>query len=119
MPPSYYEVISPVGARQPPVRVILIDALGECRGVLELGAFAAFLRDLAKNVRYIKVVTTSRREPDVKDALYDRSDVHRIDTNSRNWNVDDDIRRLIRAEMKRTKLHLYKGCLVSSSGALH
>lgn len=99
-----YDVISPANVRRPHVHVILIDALDECKDARQRSALAHFFRDLANNVRWIKVIISSRREPDIVDALDTGPDVHRIDINSRDWKANDDIRRFIQAEMKRVKL---------------
>lgn len=88
-----YNVISPAGVRRPPVHAILIDALDECQNVRQRSALAAFFRDLANSVPWIKVIMTSRREPDIVDALSSEGDaaVHSIDINSTAWNTDEDI----------------------------
>ena len=99
-----YDVISPAGARRPHVHVILIDGLDECKDSRQRSALAKFLRDLAHNVPWIKVIITSRREPDIVASLDVGPDVHRIDINSIVWKVNDDIQHFIQEEMKRIKL---------------
>lgn len=104
-----YNVISPMGARRPPIHVILIDALDECRNIRQRSALAKFLRDLADAVPWIKVIITSRYESDIVGALGSGTGVYRIDINSKNWNIDDDIRKFVISEMKRLELDQLSG----------
>lgn len=104
-----YSIISPVGAQRPSVHVILVDALDECKVTSQRRALTKCLRNLADAVPWIKVIITSRRESDIDGVLGSHMVIYRIDINSEKWNTDEDIRRFIKAEMKRLKLgHLSK-----------
>lgn len=67
-----FELISPERAFRPPIHVILIDALDECRNhrddgktTYERRALLRFLLNLANAVPWIKVLITGRPEPDI------------------------------------------------------
>lgn len=101
-----YSVVSPVGAHRPPLHVILIDALDECKDTRQRSAFARFLRDLAKVVPWIKVIITSRHESDIADVFADDNTVRRIDINADEWKTSADIRLFIEDKSKQLKLNL-------------
>lgn len=101
-----YGIISPKHARRTLIHVILIDALDECKDALQRSALAGFLRDLAYNVPWIKIIITSRHESDIADVFADDNTIHRIDINGDEWKTSDDIRLFIENRSKHLKLNL-------------
>lgn len=101
-----YEVISPGDAHRPPLHVILIDALDECKDARQRCALARFLLDLASNVVWIKVIITSRRESDIDDVFADSDNVYRIDINADRWKTSVDIGLFIKDRSEELKLNL-------------
>lgn len=102
-----FSVISPAGARRPPIHVILIDALDECIGTRQRCSLANFLRGLAEAVPWIKVIITSRRESDIVNVLADTEhDIYCIDINASAWKTSDDIRSFIEFHSKQLKVNL-------------
>lgn len=109
-----YELISPSGSSRPIVHVILIDALDECRNhhdeaktAAERRALLRVLLDLANKLSWIKVIITSRPEPDITKVLGGASSgANRVDINSTNWDTDADIRAFIGAKSEEMALGL-------------
>lgn len=108
-----YELISPQGAHRPSVHVILIDALDECRNhrnnaktISERRELLHSLIGLADAIPWIKVLITSRPEPDIVEVLTGTSCIHRIDINADEWKTSDDIRLFIEDRSKQLKLDL-------------
>lgn len=109
-----YELISPKGVNRPTVHVILIDALDECRNHLDGGktsderrVLLDFLLDFANTIPWIKILITSRPEPNIVDAFADTSfDIHRININDEEWKTSADIRLFIEEQSGKLKLGL-------------
>lgn len=109
-----YEQVSPEGARRPSVHVILIDALDECRNhrneektAHERRVLLCILLSLADVAPWIKVIITSRPEPDIADFFLETTFlVHSININSADWNTSADIRLFIEAQSKELRLEL-------------
>lgn len=106
---KFFELISPNGSSRPTVHVVLIDAFDECRNHRDEGktttercALLRVLLNLATNVLWIKVIITSRREPDIGKVIGDASSgVNRININDIQWGTDADIRAFIEVNRKR------------------
>lgn len=109
-----YELISPDGALRPPVHVILIDALDECRDhhdgdrtTDERRSLLDFLLSFANSTSWIKVLITSRPDPDIMDAFTQTAfAVNCIDIESEKWDAPAEIRRLVEVQSSKLKLGL-------------
>jgi len=102
-----YKMICRAGGHRPPVHVILIDALDECKDVRERSVLAGRMRDLANDVPWIKVIITSRPESDIADVLGDMTHpIRRININDEKWDTSTDIHRFIEARSETLKLDL-------------
>ena len=109
-----YELISPEGAKRPGVHVILIDAFDECRNhrdgrktIDERCALLELLLEFANKIPWIKVLITSRPEPDIVDVFTQgASAVNCIDINNMKWKTSADIRLFVEARSARLKLGL-------------
>lgn len=108
-----HELISPEGANRPAVHVILIDALDECRNHRDGGktsserrALLHSLLGLANTIPWVKVLITSRPEPDIVEMLKDITSIHRININADEWKTSNDIRLFIEAKSNEFKLAL-------------
>lgn len=89
--------------------VLLIDALDECKDVHERCALAAFLRDSANAVPWIRVVIAGRREPDIDKVLGSQctsTGIRHVDVNDRKWGADADIRTYVKAKSGEMDLKL-------------
>lgn len=111
---SLYEIISPEHARRPPVHVILIDALDECRNHRDEGKTADerrilldFLLNIANTVPWVKFIVTSRPEPDIVDTFTDTAcPIYQININDDGWETSSDIRLFVEAQSAKLKLGL-------------
>lgn len=107
-------MIFPTGAHRPPVYVILIDALDECRSHHDGGktaderrALLDFLLYFANTTAWIKVLITTRPEPDIMDTFTNTaSAVNRIDISDGRWNAPADIRVFVEAQSAKMNLGL-------------
>lgn len=105
--PLSYKVIWRRGGHRPPVHVILIDALDECKDVRARCSLAKHLRDLANGVPWIKVIITSRPESDIAKVLGDMTHaIYRVNINNEEWETSTDIRLFIEAQSKELNLGL-------------
>lgn len=109
-----YDLVSPKGAHRPPIHVILIDALDECQNHRDQGRTAherrvllQFFLGLANAVPWIKVLITSRPEPDIVDVFKDITfPLHRINIDDEVWKTSADIRFFIESQSEELKLGL-------------
>lgn len=109
-----YELIAPKGANRPTVHIILIDALDECRNHRDRGktmdehrALLRFLIELADKISWIKVLVTSRPDPDIVDTFAEATAaIRRIDINDDEWKTSGDIRLFVEAQSTKLKLGL-------------
>lgn len=109
-----YDVVFPTGAHRPPVHAILIDALDECRNHHDGGktaderrALLDFLLYFANTTAWIKVLITTRPEPDIMDTFTNTtSSVNRIDISDGRWNAPADIHVFVEAQSAKMKLGL-------------
>ena len=104
-----YRVVSPKHAQRPPVHVILIDALDECKNARERNALTRHLRDLADGVPWIRIIITSRPEADFVGVFDDSSHdarIYNININDERWGTSADIRLFTEAKSKELNLDL-------------
>lgn len=109
-----FELVSPDGARRPPIHVILIDALDECRNFRdgattsdERRSLLDFLLTFANSTSWVKVLISSRPVPDIMEAsTHTTAAVKRIDINNRKWGASAEIRVLVEVQSEKLKLGL-------------
>lgn len=98
-----YDLIHPNGASRSPVHVVLVDAPDECRNHRdgnntshERRALLVALRELAGEVPWIRILITSRPEPDIDGVFKDTSGtVCHLDIDDDEWRTPAAIRLFI------------------------